>query len=89
MQYKITQNGNFVNIIEAPLPFIDAYCHTMNYEYEEIILPEPTSVKFNPTTEEQIKTLQDTISTNQLQNDTAIAELSMLITTLSTSTSTT
>jgi hypothetical protein len=88
MQYKITQNGNFINIIEAPLPFIDAYCHTMNYEYEEIILPEPTSVKSNPTPEEQIKSLQDALTANQLQNDTAIAELSMLISSLATPTAT-
>lgn len=87
MRYEITKNENFINIIEADLPFIDAYCKSHGYDYKEDPLPKTQTSSLTP--EEQIKSLQDTLTSNQLQNDTAIAELSMLISSLATPTSTT
>lgn len=55
-------------------------------KYKEVVGEEYTGTVDSKTPEEKIQTLSDTVSSNQLQNDTAIAELSMLISTMITPT---
>ena len=58
MRYKIFDNGEQINTIEADFLFVAAYCQSAGYTFEEDPLPEPSDPE-PPTTDERVEKLEN------------------------------
>lgn len=58
MRYKIFDNGEQINTIEADFLFVAAYCQSAGYTFEEAPLPDAPASTPEPTTEERLAALE-------------------------------
>lgn len=59
MRYKIFDNGEQINTIEADFLFVAAYCQSAGYTFEEDSLPDAPASTPEPTTEERLAALEN------------------------------
>ena len=71
MRYKIFDNGEQINTIEADFLFVAAYCQSTGYTFEEDSLPDAPSSTPKPTTEERLAKLE---SENKLLREQVSAQ---------------
>ena len=71
MRYKIFDNGEQINTIEADFLFVAAYCQSAGYTFEEDPLPDVPSSAAEPTTEERLAALE---SENKLLKEQVSAQ---------------
>ena len=71
MRYKIFDNGEQINTIEADFLFVAAYCQIAGYTFEEDSLPDAPSSTPEPTTEERLAALE---SENKLLKEQVSAQ---------------
>lgn len=58
MRYKIFDNGEQINTIEADFLFVAAYCQSAGYTFEEAPLPDAPASTPEPTTDERLEKLE-------------------------------
>lgn len=58
MRYKIFNGETEINVIDASAEFVETYCQSMRYTFEEVPLPEEPAPAPAPTPEERITALE-------------------------------
>ena len=58
MRYKIFNGETEINVIDASAEFVETYCQSMGYTFEEAPLPECPAPAPAPTPEERITALE-------------------------------
>lgn len=71
MRYKIFDNGEQINTIEADFLFVAAYCQSAGYTFEEDPLPDVQFPISEPTTAERLAALE---SENKLLKEQVSAQ---------------
>lgn len=59
MRYKIFENSQEINTIEADFLFVAAYCQSAGYTFEEDPLPDAPASTPEPTTDERVEKLEN------------------------------
>lgn len=79
MNYKIYKNGVLINTIRANFDFVEKYCTVNDYTYEEDVRVEPEPNDTTPVTRIE---MDNALKEQELQTNTALAELSILLATV-------